>query len=186
MTLESLITDWGLPALFAGGFFEGDTVAMLGGAVAHRGHLGFWSAAGAVSAGAAAADQMWFHLARARRHSALVTRIAARPAAQRLFGLIARRPVPAILGFRFVWGMRTIGPVVLGLSAVPRGLYVPLNLLAVAIWGLMMTAAGYGLGQAITRLAGHLPLHRHLALALGLAVLIVALAALLRLRHKPH
>ncbi len=184
MTLEILITDWGLPALFAGGFFEGDTVAMLGGAVAHRGHLGFWPAAAAVSAGAAAADQMWFNLARARRHSALVTRIAARPAAQRLFCLIARRPVLAVMGFRFVWGMRTLGPVVLGLSAVPRGLYVPLNLLAVAVWGVMMTAIGYGAGQLITHLAGHLPLHRHLALVLGLAVLLGVLAALLRLRHK--
>lgn len=185
MTLESLITDWGLPALFVGGFFEGDTVAMLGGAVAHRGHLGFWPAAAAVSAGAAAADQMWFHLARARRDSALVTRIAARPAAQRLFRLIGRRPVLAVIGFRFVWGMRTIGPVVLGLSAVPRGLYVPLNLLAVAVWGLMMTAIGYGAGQVITHLAGHLPLHRHLGLVLAAALVITGLAALARLRHKP-
>lgn len=184
MILENLIQTWGLPALFAGGVFEGDTVAMLGGALAHRGHLGFWAAAGTVGAGAALADQLWFHLARAHRERAFIRRIAARPAAMRVMALVARRPVLAIVGFRFVWGMRTIGPVALGVSEVPGGLYVALNLMSVAVWAVLMTGLGYGAGRAVEQLFGRLPLAHHLGLA-GLAILaLVAAFALLR-RLRP-
>lgn len=182
MFIEHLIETWGIPALAVGGFFEGDTVAMLGGALAHRGHLGFAAAWAAVCLGAFAADQMWFHLARRHRDRPFVARLAARPSALRLIALVRRRPVPAIVGFRFIWGMRTIGPVALGAAGIRPGLFVALNLISVALWGLVMTALGAGLGQALQRLLGHLPILRHLAAVAAAALFIVALAAILHMR----
>lgn len=170
MSLDALVADWGAPALVLGGLLEGDTVGILGGAAAHRGALGFWEAAAAVGIGAALADQGWFHAARRGREHKMVRRIAKSAAAERVSRLIERRPVIAVASFRFVPGMRTVGPVALGLSTVPARLYVPVNLLSVAVWAILVTAIGFGGSRLVQHLVGELALHVHLAILLAICL----------------
>lgn len=177
--VSSLIESWGLPALFLGGLVEGDGAGVLGGALAHRGAFPPLAAFAAVTGGAALADQLWFHMARHHRKAPWLRRLVARPAAARLLALAEHRPVLASMAFRFVWGLRTLGPLALGLSAVPARLYVPCSLLAVTAWGALVTALGYGAGHLIERLFGRLETASHLALVLGLMLAALALVALL-------
>lgn len=190
MTLETLIADWGLPALFLGGVFEGDGAGMVGGALAHRGAFPLPSAWAAISAGAFLADQVLFQIARRHRQMPRLQRLAATAAAAPLLALAARRPALASMSFRFLFGMRTIGPLVLGLSAIPARLYLVVNLLAVALWGALVTALGYGAGHVLEQLFGRLDTVRHLGLILGLTAALLAAAAFLhhrlrRRREKP-
>jgi membrane protein DedA with SNARE-associated domain len=157
----------------------------MGGALAHRGHMTFAAAAAAVTVGAAIADQTLYHFSRARRDSRLVRRLTSTPAAERILGIINRQPALASAGFRFVWGTRTIGPVVIGAAGVSPGVFVPLNLLAVTVWGVGMTAIGYGAGAVLEAAFGRLPLPRHLAVVAGIAA-AVGLAAWVARRKARH
>ncbi|WP_395541963.1 DedA family protein [Neotabrizicola sp. sgz301269] len=188
MSVESLIQSFGLPALFLGGLVEGDGAGLVGGALAHRGAFPVCAAWAALSLGALLADQAWFALARSHRDSPRLARLVARPAAQRFLGLADRRPALASLAFRFVFGLRTLGPVALGLSQVPARIFIPCNVIAVAIWGALFTALGYGAGQILHRIFGRLAPGVHLGLVLGLvaaALVIVALVHHLRSRRLP-
>lgn len=60
MTIESLIAAYGLPAIFLGAGIEGETVAVLGGVVAHAGTLPLWQVFAAVGLGSFLADEIFF------------------------------------------------------------------------------------------------------------------------------
>jgi membrane protein DedA with SNARE-associated domain len=188
MSVESLIQSFGLPALFLGGLLEGDGAGLVGGALSHRGAFSPLAAWAALAAGAALADQTWFALARSHRDSAVLSRLAHRPAAQRFLTLADSRPALASMAFRFLFGLRTLGPVALGLSRVPARIFIPCNLIAVALWAGLCTALGYGAGHLLHRLFGRLDAGPHLGLVLGLAAVALAVVALLhhlRRRRRP-
>lgn len=189
MSIDSLIQSFGLPALFLGGLVEGDGAGLVGGALAHRGAFPVLAAWAALSLGALVADQAWFALARFHRDSPRLTRLIARPAAQRFLALAERRPALASMAFRFLFGLRTLGPIALGLSQVPARIFIPCNVIAVALWGALFTALGYGAGQVLHRLFGRLAPGAHLGLVLGLTAValgIVALVHHLRGRRRPR
>lgn len=69
MALEQFVSDYGAFGLFAGAGLEGETVAMLGGVLAHRGLLDFWTAVLAVAAGSFLTGQIFFLAGRRFRKS---------------------------------------------------------------------------------------------------------------------
>ncbi len=182
MQLEALIASWGPPALFLGGTVEGDGAAILGGALAHRGHIGFLPAWIAVSAGGFVLDQGWFLAGRVFRAHPRIARITSGPAAQRGLALVRRRALPAALAARFLPGMRLAAPVALGASGFPWAVFAPANLAAVLAWGLVFTGVGYGAGAGLAAVAGRLTVGQDLALLAALAALAAGALALVRRR----
>lgn len=182
MTLEPLIARWGLPALALGAGLEGETVAVIGGLLAHRGTLGLREALAAVFVGTFAVDQMWFYVGRRLRDSRLAARIRARPAFGRALALLGRRPTPFVLGFRFLPGMRTVGPLAIGASGIPPLRFAVVNALAALVWTGIFVGAGFVFGQGMEAAFGRIePLERLLAPALcGLLAVSAVLWALRR------
>jgi membrane protein DedA with SNARE-associated domain len=181
MTLEPLIARYGLAALLLGAGLEGETVAAIGGALAHRGTLPWPGVLAAVFAGSFLADQALFALGRWRRDGKLAARLRARPAFARALALLARRPLPFAFGFRFVPGMRTVGPLAIGASGLAPLRFLAINAAAAAIWAGAFVSAGYWLGHGVETLFGRIePLERLLAPALGAALLLGLAIWLLR------
>jgi membrane protein DedA with SNARE-associated domain len=179
MTLEPLIARYGLFALLLGAGLEGETVAMIGGALAHRGTLPWPGVAGSFLA-----DQALFALGRWRRDGALAARLRARPAFARALARLARRPLPFAFGFRFVPGMRTVGPLAIGASGLAPLRFLAINAAAAAIWAGAFVSAGYWLGHGVEALFGRIePVERLLAPALGAAILAALGIALARRRR---
>ncbi|ULR42696.1 DedA family protein [Rhizobium sp. K102] len=180
MSIELLIENYGLLAIFLGAAFEGETAAFLGGVVAHRGLLPYWAAASAATAGSFAGDQFWFFAGRYAARWSLVRRLLERPALARVTRLLETYPTGFILAFRFLVGLRTISPVVIGTTGISTGKFVVLNAVAALVWGQLFTALGYLFGHGIQQTLGHLPLHRHLLIAVGAAAVVAAAALVLR------
>ncbi|MFZ5710655.1 MAG: DedA family protein [Pseudomonadota bacterium] len=184
MQIEALLESWGLPALVLGGALDADSAALLGGAVAGRGHFSFVGAALAVALGGALHDHVWFGLARLSRRNAAVRRILARPAARTWLDRLSRRPLAGSFVIRFIPGARTIGPVVLGSSGLGWPAYAAVEAVAVLAWGFVMTALGTGAGRAVEALFGRMPLPHHLGIILAGAVAVgFALWAVRRARR---
>lgn len=176
MALEQVLSAWGLTGIYLGCIAEGDGVAALGGALAHRHLVSFEGAALAAAAGAITADQLFFWLGRNAGQLAIARRILRRPEAARLLTRVAARPAFICLSFRFVPGMKSLGALSIGAAGVPPLRFTLLGAAAAVVWAHLFTAVGFGASQAIERAVGRLPLHHHFGVLIVGAVLAVALA----------
>ena len=183
MFIEDLISQYGALAILVGAGIEGETVVFLGGVLAHRHLVSYWTAALAAATGSFLADQLFFFAGRYASQWPRVQKLIARPAFARVTGLLDRYPTGFILAFRFIYGMRTISPLAIGASKVPAAKFVLLNAIAALIWGFAITSVGYLFGQGAERLLGHLALHRHLLIAIAVAAAVV-LTLVLFIRHR--
>ena len=173
MTLASLIEAHGYWVLAAGCLFEGEAVLLLAGFAVHRGYLDPLAVLGIASASGFIADQFYFWLGR-RHGAALLARWPAAAAqAGRVGRLIARHPAGAAIGVRFAYGLRIAGPVLIGMSPMPRVRFAVLNALGALLWAAAVGGAGWVFGQAAEWVLGNI---RHAEGWLLLGLLAAALA----------
>ncbi|MBI3897972.1 MAG: DedA family protein [Gammaproteobacteria bacterium] len=155
MVLEHLIGEYGYLAILLGTFVEGETVLLAGGLAAQLGYLDLRPVLGIAFIGTLIADQFWFHLG--RRHGGRILRGSSRMQ-QRAAGVcrwIERYKNCTILGFRFVYGVRTVTPFLLGMSKVSPTRFLVLNAISTLIWATALAMAGYVGGATLkTLLAG--------------------------------
>lgn len=172
--MEQALADWGLPALFALSLLEGDAVAFLGGALAHRGVFPFLAVSSIVALAAFLADEALYFAGRGLGRSGPVRRLREGPSGAAVAARVASNPVAYVFGFRFLYGMRMVSAASLGASGVPARIFVPVNLAACLVWAHLATALGWLLGAGIERLLGELPLGHHLgAVAFGFAAVVL-------------
>lgn len=170
---ETLVAKYGLLGIFLGAGIEGEAATIAGGILVHKGAISLWGAMLAAACGSCVVDQIFFFLGRHFRGYAWVDRMASKPAAEKALAFLERRPTAFILGFRFVYGMRTISPIVIGTSRVATAKFVLLNAIAAAIWGPLFIWIGYSFGKAIDPLMARLD--HNLLLALAAAVVLVGI-----------
>lgn len=149
MSLSVLIAQYGYLALFLGALLEGETLLILAGFAAHQGYLQLHWVIVVALCGGFLGDQIYFWLG--RRHGTWVLsrfpRIA--PAFELANAQIERHHEVIIVGIRFLYGLRTVGPMALGMSAVPAWRFVLFNALGAAVWATAVGGAGYLFGQAL-------------------------------------
>lgn len=174
IALAPLIARYGLFAIFAGAGLEGEAVVVTGGVLAHKGLLPFWGVAACAAAGSLLIDQFWFFAGRFFRDRRWVRRVRERPAFRRALALLERHATLFILAFRFVYGIRTVSPIAIGTSRVATGRFVALNAVAAAVWGPVITAAGYFLGHAADTLLHRSAVRWPLLAGLALASIVAA------------
>lgn len=182
MSIESIITQYGLAAVFLGAGIEGETAVVTGGILANQGLLLLPATMVAAAAGSFVADQLFFAGGRHYRDHPRVTRIMAKPAFARAKGLMERHPIGFIFAFRFLYGLRTVSPIAIGTTAVSTRTFMILNAAAAALWGVLFSAIGYLFGDEFIALLAKLHPHGHRALwILGAAVILFAAFTLVRL-----
>lgn len=152
MSLQEIIAAYGYYAVFVGSLVEGETVVVLGGIAAHRGYLDLPWVMAAAFAGGWFGDQFYFLLGR-RHGNALLARFPAleRRAATAL-RLIDKHQTATIVIVRFLYGLRTVGPMVIGMSAVPAARFMVLNALGALLWAVAVTTAGYAFSNVMDAL----------------------------------
>lgn len=181
--LEDYIARYGVAAVFVGAGIEGETAAFLGGILAHRHLIPYWQVAVAACLGSFVADQFYFFAGRFVSQWSLVQRLIRSPFLERATQLLEAYPTGFILAFRFIYGVRTVSPVAIGLSKVSARKFVILNAVAAVVWGVGITAIGYLFGNVVEAMFGRLLLHTHLMIALaGIAAVLAASVLAIRPR----
>ncbi|ECF7066125.1 DedA family protein [Salmonella enterica subsp. enterica] len=173
MDINTLITHYGYAALVIGSMAEGETVTLLGGVAAHQGLLKFPLVAAAVALGGMMGDQLLYLLGRCfggkilRRFPRYHTKIRH---AQKM---IQRHPYLFVIGTRFMYGFRVVGPLLIGASRLPPKIFLPLNIVGALIWALLFTTLGYLGGEVIAPWLHDLDQHLRHGVWLILAVVLV-------------
>ena len=155
-TFESLLADFGPLAVVFLTFVEGETVVIVAGFLSHEGYFSPYVLALCAFTGTFAGDQLWFYLGRRHSNFKIVQKVTEFPSFAKVIRLIEEHPIKFIMSFRFVYGIRNIAPVALGLSRVSALKYFILNAIAAAIWACTFTTIGYIFGQAAEAFVGRL------------------------------
>jgi len=154
MNWQLIIGSYGYFALLAGTFFEDETILILGGFAAHLGYLYLPWVILVAFIGTLSGDQLFFYLG--RRHSGFV--LDKHPAWQRRLDqvqrLFERYQTLLILGFRFLYGLRTVTPFVLGRSGVSPRYFFLLNTLSALVWSVVVGIGGYLFGNFLKLIMG--------------------------------
>lgn len=166
--LESLLTEYGYPILIIGTFLEGETVMVLGGVAAHLGYLSLEGVIACGFIGTLSGDQLFFFIGR-RHGQAFLNRYPTWQArTQRVLSTFEHHHNLLILGFRFLYGLRTATPFALGLSSVSYLRFGILNLIGAGIWAVSVALAGYYFGNAVEVIIVDVK-HHELELMAGIA-----------------
>jgi len=183
MTLAALIQSHGYWLLAVGCLLEGETVLLLAGFAAHRGHLELqWVVLVAAAAGFSG-DEGFFWLGRRHGAAVLARWPAAARQAQRVQALIVRYQGAVIVFVRFAYGLRTAGPVIIGMSPIATWRFAAFNALGALLWACVVGGVGWVFGQAAEAALGQLQQIEGWLL-LGLATASVAGWAWRRLRQR--
>jgi len=179
--IEHLISTYGYLAVLVGTFLEGETILVIAGFAAHRGYLGLPQVIAAACAGTLAGDQLFFHLGRSRSEALLRRRPSWQGSIERVRGMLERHQLAVVLGFRFLYGLRTVTPFAIGMSGFPPVRFLILNVIGAATWAAVIGSLGYLFGHSLELVLGDLKRYEA-AVMLGLAA-AGAVAGLLRWRH---
>jgi membrane protein DedA with SNARE-associated domain len=68
--------------------------------------------------------------------------------------MIERHPTATILAVRFMYGLRTAGPAIIGTTRIPFARFVAVNAIGALLWSACWAGAGYVLGKAAEHLLG--------------------------------
>ncbi|RON09346.1 hypothetical protein BK659_10460 [Pseudomonas brassicacearum] len=181
--LNHFLAAYGYWAVFLGCVMEGETILILGGMAAHQHLLKLWPVIAWASAGGMLGDQLLFWtgryfgprlLPRLKRQQAQIKRVS---------GLIDRYPSTSVFSVRFLYGMRLVGPMVIGASGLSPLRFSLLNMFGAMVWATLFVIGGYWAGEALQQLFGNLKPYR-LPIALGVVVVVAVVAVILHLRNK--
>jgi membrane protein DedA with SNARE-associated domain len=147
MPIEQLISRFGYPALVLGLLLEGETVLVLAAFIAHRGHLSLPLVISTAFLVTFASDQFFFWVGRTRGQQFLARRPGWKPSVEKARSLIHDNTTLLFIGFRFMYGLRTVLPFVFGMSRFDPKRFAFLNAVGVLLWALFFGIAGYLFGQ---------------------------------------
>lgn len=153
--LQHFLNDFGYLALFLGTFFEGETILVLAGFLAFRGYMDIKLVMVVAFLGSYAGDQLWYFLGRRHGRKLLARRPRWQMMGDRALEHIRKHPDIWVLSFRFVYGLRTVMPVAIGLSGYPPRRYLILNGIGAAVWASALGLAAYHFGSLLEGLLGN-------------------------------
>ena len=147
MTLETIVVQFGYPALVVGLLLEGETMLVLGAFMAHRGYLSLplviligWIVTFAI-------DQFFFWMGRLKGNQFLETRPAWKPHVEKAKSLLGWNTNLLFLGVRFMYGLRTVLAFVIGMAKFDPKKFALLNFIGAFLWALTFGLAGQIIGQ---------------------------------------
>jgi membrane protein DedA with SNARE-associated domain len=167
MTLETIVIQFGYPALAIGLLFEGETMLVLGAFMAHRGYLHLPLVIMVGCLVAFASDQFFFWMGRTRGSQFLENRPAWKPHVEKARSLLGRNTNLLFIGVRFMYGMRTVMPFVFGMARLDPKKFAVLNFIGSLIWALTFGLAGSLFGQFMGMIFEDVKEHE-LAIVLGI------------------
>lgn len=181
-SIQSLIEQYGLIAVFVGCFFEGETAAILGGFFAHQGVFAPWQMFLVSSSGAFVGDTAFFMLGRRFANHRYVLSLRAKPGFSHAFKLVQTHPNIFVFSNRYLYGLRLAGGVAAGLSTIPVSRFLVINALSALVWAALFCGLGYFFGLGAETPLGT-TLHKHRRLLVALIIAVVATVVVVAVTH---
>lgn len=149
MSFEYILSTYGYIALLIGTFLEGETILVAAGFLAHRGYLELPWVIFFAFMGTLAGDQLYFFLGRAKGMDFIESRPRWQTKSARVFALLQTHQISVIIGFRFLYGIRTVTPFIIGASGINPIRFIILESIGAGVWAIAVGTLGYLFGQTM-------------------------------------
>lgn len=149
---SQLLREYGYFVILIWTFLEGETIVVIAGWLSASVGLKPWLIALCAFCGSFLSDQVMFSLGKYKGESILshFPRTANNMAKAAM--LFKKYDTALILGFRFVYGVRNITPIMLGISGVSHKKFFFLNAIGAGVWAITFTYGGLYAGKAFMRI----------------------------------
>jgi len=147
--------DWFYLITFLWTAIEGETFVIFAGLAAQKGSLNVYLLFVAAWLGSMTGDQVFFFLGRRYGIRILDHMPHMKPKVDRVLGWLEKYAVIFVLSYRFMYGVRNVSGVAVGLSHLPWRKFAILNAIAAFVWAAAFVGFGYLFGDVID----HLPRH---------------------------
>jgi membrane protein DedA with SNARE-associated domain len=183
--MADLIAEYGYLAIVIGCFLEGETVLVLGAIAAKLGYLDIGLVILSGISGTFLGDNLFFFLGRWYGDKLLRNWPVWRRRAVVVKKLLKRFDTWFILGFRFIYGIRSVCPFVFGMSRVRPRRFMMLDLAAGTAWAAAIGGASFALGSAVELFLNRLKGYEAVVISgLALTALVLWSAYLVRMRMR--
>ena len=179
--LQQFLQDFGYFALFLGTFFEGETILVLAGFLAFRGYMQLEYVIAVAFFGSYAGDQLWYFLGRRHGRKLLARKPSWQKMGDKALEHVRKHPDLWVLSFRFVYGLRTVMPVAIGLSGYPPARYLLLNGIGAIVWATVLGSAAFYFGSVLEGVLGNIKNYELMVLG---GLVVIGLLFWLRRRFK--
>lgn len=160
---------------------------ILGGLAAHRGYLALPGVFVAAFVGSLSGTQAMFYLGRWRGAAMVERRPVLRARVARAQRLMQRYQSGLVLGYRFLYGMRSVLPALWGMDKLSGVRFLALDLIGAVVWTAAITALGWTIGGAAEALIGKMQHYELLIFGvIAIAGLGLWAARVLRARRAAH
>jgi membrane protein DedA with SNARE-associated domain len=152
--MEHLIALYGYIVIAVGTFFEGETILLVGAFLAHQKYLNLYFVILSAFTGSFAGDQLYYFIGRSNSGFVRKKFHKSQDRIERFQLLLKKYDILIILGFRFVYGLRTIAPFVIGMSGIPVLKFIILNFASAVLWAISIGLLGYYFGHTVEIIIG--------------------------------
>ena len=152
--LRELVQHWGYVAICAGTYVEGEGVLLSAGAAAHAGVLSLPLVVLSAAVGSAAWGQTWFWLGSLSGRGLIARRPKWQPRVLVVERWLSRSGPWVLLFGRFIVGMGTVLPTMIGASGYPWRRFVVLDSIGALVWAALVASVGFGVGAGLERILG--------------------------------
>lgn len=173
--LQNFIEQYGYWAVVLGSVLEGEVTVLLGAVAVNEGLLQLGGLMGAAFVGTMISDVGFYFAGRHFGRAALARRNRRWRARARLAErLLARYGAPAIVGFRFVFGLRSVAPFVFGTVNVKPLRFLVLSGIGAVLWAVAFSLLGLLFANALAAVLTHV---KHIEIGLLILLLCASLIA---------
>ncbi len=132
--------------VFAGCFFEGETSLVTSAFAAHRGYMEIFIVMMIAFAATQSWDWIWFLTGRKKGSAILGNRPKMQEKANKINILLSKHQTPVLLGYRFLYGFRTVVPLAIGMSSITTRKFFLFSVINTIIWDCLFSSMGYFFG----------------------------------------
>ncbi|TAJ96838.1 MAG: DedA family protein [Candidatus Manganitrophaceae bacterium] len=144
MSLIDLLKEYGLWGVLLGTFFEGEVVLLMAGGLAHQEILSFSGAWLIGALGAYIGHLVYYSLGRYLKGKDFFSIIPRwKPKIERALPLIRKYPTLSIFILQYLYGMRIVGAVAIGLAGMSAWTFIGIELINCLIWSGLILTIGY-------------------------------------------
>lgn len=154
-TLTHLIDQYGTLGILIVTTVEGEFGPLIGGSLAHLGALKLLPLLLACWFGATLSTTAFFAIGRSQRDGRFVHKVTEKRAFALALKWIDRHPRLFCFVYRFVYGLRIVGPVTISLSHVRWQTFVLINIFASLLWAVLGLSVGWFVGPGALRVIAY-------------------------------
>lgn len=182
---ESFLLTYGYIILFIGTFLEGETVLVIAGFLAHEKVLFLPWVIIVAAIGAFIGDEFFFMLGKIKGKKLIQKYKMIGNQVTKINRLVEKYDISFMIGFRFVYGIRTITPLIMGTSNIPVSRFLIFNAIGAIFWAILIGCLGYLFGATLTVLLGRVK-HLEIQIIIGIIIIgaLITLARFIKIKYE--